>query len=70
MRLITKIMLTSHKKSIAMVSMEDLEVLKALENAHDIHEAKLVLREIKDKGSLCFEEMKKRNGLTHAHYQH
>ncbi|WP_244609496.1 hypothetical protein [Candidatus Rhabdochlamydia sp. T3358] len=52
-------MLTSHKKSIAMVSME---VLKALEDAHDIHEAQLALREIKDKGSLSFEEMKKRTG--------
>ncbi|VHN99455.1 hypothetical protein RHT_00003 [Candidatus Rhabdochlamydia sp. T3358] len=42
--------------------MVSMEVLKALEDAHDIHEAQLALREIKDKGSLSFEEMKKRTG--------
>src|SRR5262245_50416908 len=55
-----RIVLTSHKKSIAMVPIEDLELLEALEDAHDIQEAKLALKEIKDKGSLSFEEMKKR----------
>lgn len=33
---------------------------KTLEDAHDIHEEKLALKEIKEKGSLSFEEMKKR----------
>lgn len=55
-----RIVLTSHKKSIAMVPIEDLELLEALEDTHDIHEANLALKEIKDKGSLSFEEIKKR----------
>ncbi|MEK7339447.1 MAG: type II toxin-antitoxin system Phd/YefM family antitoxin [Candidatus Rhabdochlamydia sp.] len=40
-----RIVLTSHKKSVAMVPIEDLELLEALEDARDIHEAKLALKE-------------------------
>lgn len=55
-----RIVLTSHKKSIAVVPIEDLELLEALEDAHDIYEAKQALKEIKKKGSISFEEMKRR----------
>ncbi len=43
-----RIYLTSHdKKVVALVPIEDLEILEALENAEDIREAKLALKEIK-----------------------
>lgn len=57
-----RIVLTNHKKSVALVPIEDLELLEALENAEDIHEAKLALKEIRRKGSISFEEMQKRMG--------
>jgi prevent-host-death family protein len=57
-----RILLTNHKKCIAIVPLEDLERLEALEDAKDIHEAKLALKEIQEKGSISFKEMKKRIG--------
>lgn len=57
-----RIVLTNHKKCVAIVPIEDLELLEALEEAEDIHEARLALKEIKEKGSVSFEEMKKRLG--------
>ena len=54
-----RILLTNHKKSVAIVPIEDLELLEALEDAEDIHEAKLALKEIQEKGSVSFKEMKK-----------
>ncbi len=57
-----RILLTNHKKCIAIVPIEDLELLEALENAEDISEARLALKEIRAKGSISFDEMKKRLG--------
>lgn len=58
-----RIYLTSHdKKVVALVPIEDLEILEALENAEDIREAELALKEIKKKGSISFADMKKRLG--------
>lgn len=57
-----RILLTNHKKRVAIVPIEDLELLEALENAEDLREAKLALKEIEEKGTLSFEEMKKRLG--------
>ena len=57
-----RILLTNHKKRVAIVPIEDLETLEALENANDIHEAKLALKEIKEKGTISLKEMKKRLG--------
>ncbi len=57
-----RIVITSHKKSVAMVPIEDLELLEALEDAEDIREANAALKEIKEKGSISFEEMKSRIG--------
>lgn len=58
-----RILLTNHKKSVAIVPIEDLELLEALEDAEDVHEAQLALREIKKKGAVSHAEMKKRLGL-------
>lgn len=57
-----RILLTNHKKCVAIVPIEDLELLEALENAEDIHEARLALKEIRAKGSISFDEMKRRVG--------
>lgn len=58
-----RIILTNHKKRVAIVPIEDLELLEALENAEDIREAKIALREVEEHGSISFDEMKKRVGL-------
>jgi prevent-host-death family protein len=55
-----RIILTSHKRQVALVPIEDLERLEALEDASDIEEARLALKEIKSKGTISFDEMKKR----------
>lgn len=57
-----RILLTSHKKCVAIVPIEDLERLEALEDMDDIQEAKLALQEIEEEGSVPFEEMKRRLG--------
>jgi prevent-host-death family protein len=58
----SRILLTNHRKRVAIVPIEDLEILEALEDADDLYEAKLALKEIKEKGAISFEEMKKRLG--------
>lgn len=59
-----RIYFTSHnKKIVALVPIEDLEVLEAMETEEDIREAELALKEIEEKGSISFEEMKRRVGL-------
>jgi prevent-host-death family protein len=58
-----RIYLTSHdKKMVALVPVEDIERLQALEDAEDIREAELALKEIEKKGSISLAEMKKRLG--------
>ncbi len=57
-----RILLTNHKKTIAIVPIEDLELLEALEDAEDVYEARLALKEIKKHGAISHEEMKKRLG--------
>lgn len=57
-----RILLTNHKKRIAIVPIEDLEKLEAMEDAADIYEAKLALKEIEEKGTISLKEMKKRLG--------
>lgn len=55
-----RILLKSHKKTVAIIPLEDLERLEALEDAEDIYEAQLALKEVKKKGTISFDEMKKR----------
>lgn len=57
-----RILLTNHKKRVAIVPYEDLEKLQAMEDAEDIREAKLALKEIEEKGTVSLKEMKKRLG--------
>ena len=58
-----RIYLTSHdKKMVAIVPIEDIERLQALEDAEDVREAELGLKEIEEKGGVSFAEMKKRLG--------
>lgn len=58
-----RIYLTSHdKRMVALVPIEDVETLEALENAEDIREAELAIKEVKRKGAVSFAEMKKRLG--------
>ncbi|MEI8366026.1 MAG: type II toxin-antitoxin system Phd/YefM family antitoxin [Parachlamydiaceae bacterium] len=57
-----RIVLTNHKKRVAIVPFEDLELLEALEAAEDVREAKLALKEVEEKGSISLAEMKKRVG--------
>lgn len=55
-----RIVLTNHKKCVAIVPIEDLEAIEAMENKEDIRQAKLALKEIKKKGTISSKEMKKR----------
>jgi prevent-host-death family protein len=58
-----RIFLTSHdKKIVALVPIEDIAALEALEDADDIQEAELALKEIKEKGAIPLAELKKRLG--------
>lgn len=57
-----RIILTKNKKQVAIVPIEDLERLQAMEDADDIREAKLALQEIEENGSIPFDEMEKRLG--------
>lgn len=58
-----RILLTSHKKCVAIVPIEDLEKLEALEDIEDIQAALLALKEVEESGSISLEEMKRRIGL-------
>jgi prevent-host-death family protein len=56
------------KKDMAIIiSVEEWEeiekILQRLEDEEDIHEAKLALKEVKEKGTVSFDEMKKRAGI-------
>ena len=58
-----RIYFTSHdKKIVALVPIEDVETLEALENAEDIREAELALKEVEKKGSIPIAEVRKRLG--------
>ena len=54
-----RFVLTNYKKRVAIVPIDDLEILEALEDADDIYEAILAFHEIKEKGSIPFDEMKR-----------
>lgn len=56
-----RIFLTSHdKKMVALVPIEDVATLEALEDADDIREAELALKEIEEKGGIPLSELRKR----------
>ena len=58
-----RIYFTSHdKKIVALVPIEDVKTLEALENAEDIREAELALKEVEKEGSIPLAEVRKRLG--------
>ncbi|RJX30590.1 MAG: type II toxin-antitoxin system Phd/YefM family antitoxin [Desulfarculus sp.] len=59
-----RVAVTRHGKPVAaVVPLEDLEALEALEDALDLAEAKKVLAEARKKGSLSWAQVKKELGL-------
>jgi prevent-host-death family protein len=59
-----RIYLTSHdKKMVAIVPIEDVETLEAMENARDIRIAEARIKKAKKKGTYSSEELKKRLGI-------
>lgn len=55
-----------HNKEMAIIiSIDEWEaiekILQKIEDDEDIHEAKIALEEVKEKGSISFEKMKKRS---------
>jgi PHD/YefM family antitoxin component YafN of YafNO toxin-antitoxin module len=51
------------RKLMAMISMGDLEILKALENRRDAENAKHVEADIRKRGTVPWEEIEKRLGI-------
>jgi len=55
-----RVVLTNRKKSVAIVPIEDLEKLLALEDAEDIAEAEAAMKEYRKNGkTISHEEMKR-----------
>jgi len=51
------------KKLVAMVSIEDLEALEAIEDRIDLDDARSALADVKKKGSVSWESLKRKLGL-------
>jgi prevent-host-death family protein len=59
-----RIYLTSHnKKMVALVPVEDLELLEEMELAADLQDAEERVKKVKEEGVYSSEELKKRLGL-------
>ena len=59
-----RIYLTSHdKKMVAIVPLEDIEALEAMEKAEDIRVAEARIKKAKKEGTFSTEELKRRLGL-------
>ncbi len=59
-----RIYLTFHdKKMVAIVPLEDIETLEAMEKAADIHTAESRIKKAKKEGTYSSKELKKRLGL-------
>ena len=48
------------KRVVALISLEDLEVLEAIENEIDLEDAKKALRDIEKHGTISWEEVKRK----------
>jgi prevent-host-death family protein len=58
-----RVLLTRRGKDIAVViPIEDLQLLEALEDQIDLHDAKVALKEAKRKGTMTLEEFKDKLG--------
>lgn len=51
------------KKVAAIIPIEDLEVLEALENKIDLDEARIALKDVEKNGAISWEELKNELGL-------
>ncbi len=59
-----RVLLSNHGKSVgAIVSVEDLQLLQALEDRIDLAEARKALAEIKTDGTVSWDELKDSLGL-------
>lgn len=58
-----RIILTRHNKKLALVPIEDLEALEAMEDALDIRAADAAHKEAELHGTIGWEEVKKELGL-------
>jgi len=59
-----RVILTRHGKGIvALVPIEDVQLLEALEDEIDLHEARAALAEAKKKGTVSWEKFKKELGI-------
>jgi prevent-host-death family protein len=59
-----RLILTRHgKELVAMVPVEDLELLERLEDAIDLEEARKALEEVEQEGTTPWSEIKQRLGL-------
>ena len=62
-----RVLLERHNKGVAaIVSVEDLALLEAIENRHDLEEARRALAEVAEKGAIPWEEVKAELGFEGA----
>lgn len=62
-----RFLLERHDKGIAaIVSVEDLALLEAIENRHDLEEARRALAEVAEKGAIPWEQVKAELDLLDA----
>jgi prevent-host-death family protein len=63
-----RFLLERHDKGVAaIVSVEDLALLEAIENRRDLEEARRALAEVAEKGAIPWEQVKAELGLLDAH---
>jgi hypothetical protein len=59
-----RFLLKNHDKGVAaIVSVEDLALLEAIENRHDLEAGRQALAEVAEKGAIPWEQAKKELGL-------
>ncbi len=59
-----RFLLERHNKGVAaIVSVEDLALLEAIENRHDLEEARRALAEVAEKGAIPWEQVKAELGF-------
>jgi prevent-host-death family protein len=62
-----RFLLERHDKGVAaIVSVEDLALLEAIENRHDLEEARRALAEVAEKGAIPWEQVKAELNLLDA----
>lgn len=63
-----RFLLERHERGVAaIVSVEDLALLEAIENRRDLEDARRALAEVAEKGAIPWEQVKAELGLEGAH---